>query len=168
MTRQRWLRHTARLPPIHSAVPAGMPVRSTALRLRSGLHQCGEPGRRLVEQIYPLVAEGIAWRFVPAEPKLEHVQAAVLRVRGGVRAGIRRNGSCVTAAIARCAEYPYLSVRVRPQDGADAPSQSTCGWPPLTLIFCNFPFAAKAIQRLVVTPGRLTYANAALAYANAP
>jgi hypothetical protein len=60
MTRQRWLRHSARLPPIHSAVPAGMPVRSTALRLRSGLHQCGELGRRLVERIYPLVAEGIA------------------------------------------------------------------------------------------------------------
>jgi hypothetical protein len=60
MTRQRWLRHTARLPLIHSAMPAGMPVRSTALRLRSGLHQCGEPGRRLVEQVHPLVAEGIA------------------------------------------------------------------------------------------------------------
>jgi hypothetical protein len=37
-----------------------MPVGSTALRIRSGLHQCGEPGQRLVEQIYPLVAEGIA------------------------------------------------------------------------------------------------------------
>jgi hypothetical protein len=65
-------------------MPAGMPVRSSALRLRSGVHQCGEPGRRLVEQIYPLVAEGIARGFVSAEPRLERLEPAVLRVCGGV------------------------------------------------------------------------------------
>jgi hypothetical protein len=144
MTRQRWLRHTARLPPIHSAMTAGMPVRSTALRLRSGVHQCGEPGRRLVERIYPLVDEGIARRFVPAEPRLERVQPAVLRVCGCVRAGIRRNGSRVIAATARHAEWAYVSVRlfVRRRRLSSAGCARTLGRPTIS-----------ASKKAVVQPG---------------
>jgi hypothetical protein len=75
-------------------------------------HTPGEAGRRLVGADLPAGRRGHRWRFVPAEPRLERLQPAVLRVCRGVRAGIRRNGSRVTAAIARCAEYPYLLVRV--------------------------------------------------------